>query len=128
MSANGTLTVHTFTTAAQLPVQGVTIAVTQAAPAGERLLAMRITDEDGLIEPVVLPAPEPGESQSAGTQTPYTSVDITADHPDYERILVENVQLFGNVTSRQELQLIPIEERPPVWNLTEVFQVTPQPL
>ncbi len=128
MPKSGTLTVHTFTSAAQLPVQGVTIAVTQAAPQGERLLAMRITDEDGLIASIHLDAPEEGESQSAGTAQPFALVNLTADHPDYERILVENVQIFSGVTSRQELQLIPLEERPPVWNLTEVFRITPQPL
>lgn len=128
MPTNGSLTVHTFTSSAQLPVEGVTIAVTQPTPEGPRLLSVRITDEDGLIEPITITAPDARESQSSGTQAPFTAVDITADHPDYERILVENAQIFSGVTSRQELQLVPIEERPEVWNMTEVFQITPQPL
>lgn len=128
MPTNGSLTVHTFTSSAQLPVEGVTISVTQPAPAGPRLLAVRLTDEDGLIEPIPITAPDARESQSSGTQTPFATVDITVDHPDYERILVENVQIFSGVTSRQELQMLPIEERPEVWNMTEVFQITPQSL
>ena len=128
MPTNGSLTVHTFTSSARLPVEGVTISVTQPTPQGPRLLAVRLTDEDGLIEPITITAPDARESQSSGMQTPFTTVDITADHPDYERILVENAQIFSGVTSRQELQLVPIEERPEVWNMTEVFQITPQPL
>lgn len=128
MPTSGSLTVHAFTSSAQLPVEGVTISVTQPTPDGPKLLAVRITDEDGLTDPITITAPDAQESQNLGTQTPFTSVDITADHPDYERILVENAQIFAGVNSRQDMKLVPIEERPQVWNMTEVFQITPQSL
>lgn len=128
MAENGYLTVRTYTSSAQLPIEGATITVTQPSSNGTRLIASRITDRSGNITPIAIAAPDRSESLQSGATAPFTQVDITADYPGYERILVENAQIFAGVTTQQEMKLIPIEERPDVWNLTEVFQVTAQPL
>jgi hypothetical protein len=128
MPTNGFLHVRVFTSAAQLPVENATVTVTQSSANGARLIASRITDESGLIAPIPIPAPDRVQSLQAGNATPFTSVDIIADHPDFERVLVENAQIFAGVQTEQEISLIPYEERPNAWNLTETFQVTAQPL
>ncbi|MBE6985708.1 MAG: spore cortex-lytic protein [Ruminococcaceae bacterium] len=128
MAENGYLTVRVYTSSAQLPIEGATVTVTQPTPNGTRLLATRITDRSGNIEPIAIEAPNRSESQQAGVRTPFTSVDITADYPNYERVMVENAQIFSGVLSQQNLELIPIEERPEVWNMTEIFNVPSQNL
>lgn len=128
MPENGILQVRVFTSAAQLPVEGVTVAVTQTAASGMSLLATRITDESGRISPIDVPAPARSESLSPGFGKPFSAVNIWADHPDYERILVENVQIFAGITTLQDLELIPLSELPEVYNLTEVFDISAQPL
>ncbi len=128
MPTNGFLTIRTYTSTAQLPVEDVTVSVTRAGPNGARLFATRITDESGLAGPITVPAPDRNESLQAGAVAPYTTVDIIADHPDYERVLVENAQIFAGVLTQQDIALIPLEARPEVFNMTETFQITPQPL
>ncbi len=128
MPNNGFLRVRVYTSNAQLPIEDATVTVTQPGATASRLLATRITDESGLIPILTLPTPPPSESQAAGTPTPYSTVDIIVDHPDYERVLIENAQIFPGIISEQNIPLIPIEERPAVWNLTEVFPVSPQEL
>ena len=125
---DGFLNVRSFTSAAQLPVSGVTFTVTQRLPGGVELLAVRITDESGRISPVAIHAPDPAKSQYPGTAGPFTSVDVTAEHPDYERIIVENVQIFPNITTDQDFALIPLAEQPEAWNMTEIFNIPPQNL
>ena len=120
---NGYLSVHSFTSAARIPVEGVTFTITQ-----RRALAVRIADESGRIAPVAIAAPDEAESQSPGTPRPFAVVDITADHPEFERILVENVQIFANITTDQNFALIPLAEQPEVWNMTEVFTIPAQEL
>ena len=115
MPTNGFLTIRTYTSAAQLPVEDVTVSVTRSDSKGARLLATRLTDESGLAGPIPI-------------ATPFATVDIIADHPDYERVLVENAQVFAGVLSQQNIALIPLEARPKVFNMTEAFQITPQPL
>ncbi len=128
MPTNGFLTVRTYTSGAQLPVEDVTVSITRSGPNGARLLATRVTDESGLAGPIVFAAPDRSESLQAGAATPFATVDIIADHPDYERVLVENAQIFAGVLSQQNIALIPLEARPETFNLTEIFQITPQPL
>ena len=120
---NGYLSVHSFTSAARIPVEGVTFTITQRRAQGVELLAVRIADESGRIAPVAIAAPDEAESQS-----PFAVVDITADHPEFERILVENVQIFANITTDQNFALIPLAEQPEVWNMTEVFTIPAQEL
>ncbi len=128
MAENGYLAVRVYTSQAQLPIEGATVTVTRPTPNGTKLLATRITDRSGNIAPVAIETPDREESLQAGIRIPFASVDITADYPGYERILVENAQIFSGVLSQQNLELIPIEERPEVFNMTEVFQVTSQEL
>ncbi len=125
---NGYLSVHSFTSAACIPVEGVTFTITQRRAQGVELLAVRIADESGRIAPVAIAAPDEAESQSPGTPRPFAVVDITADHPEFERILVENVQIFANITTDQNFALIPLAEQPEVWNMTEVFTIPAQEL
>lgn len=128
MPENGFLSIRTYTSAAEIPIEGASVIVTQKTPEGTKLLASRITDQSGNISAIEIPAPDRSESLQAGTANPFSQVDITVDYPNYERILVENAQIFSGVTTQQNFQLIPIEERPEVWNLTEVFQITAQAL
>ncbi|MBR4307958.1 MAG: spore cortex-lytic protein [Oscillospiraceae bacterium] len=128
MASNGFLRVRVYTSEAQLPVEDATVTVTQSAERGSDLIATRITDESGLIELLTLPTPDRTESLQAGTPVPYAFVDIVVDHPEYERVLVENAQIFAGIITEQNVALLPIEERPAVWNLTEIFRITPQPL
>lgn len=128
MAENGYLAVRTYTSDAELPIEGANVIVTQRTPNGTRLIASRITDRSGNISPITIAAPNRSESQQSGNAAPYSEVDISVDYPNYERILVENAQIFPGVITQQNIKLIPIEERPEVWNLTEVFQVTAQPL
>lgn len=128
MPENGYLSVRVYASEAELPLEGVAVTVTQPSENGTRLLAARLTDESGKIAQIAIPAPDRSESQSPGTPTPWTTVDITADHPNYERFVVENVQIFAGTQTEQNLALIPHSRRPEAWNLTEIFNVTAQPL
>ncbi len=128
MPSNGFLRIRVYTSDAQLPVEDATVTVTQPGSRGSRLLATRITDESGLIDTLTIPAPDRSQSLASGTVAPFTFVDVIVDHPQYERVLVENAQIFAGELSEQNIALIPIEERPQVWNMTEIFRITPQPL
>ena len=128
MAATGYLTVRTYTSNAQLPIEGAAISVTQPTENGTHLIATRITDESGRITPIPILTPDRSESLTPGNSHPWTSVDITADHPNYDRVLVENVQIFANIITQQNLELLPRSELPEAYNMTEVIDITGQPL
>ena len=125
---NGYFSVHSFTSAARIPVEGVTFTITQRRAQGVELLAVRIADESGRIAPVAIAAPDEAESQSPGTPRPFAVVDITADHPEFERILVENVQIFPGTETIQDLELIPLPEQTSALLPEHPVNITPQNL
>lgn len=121
----GFLQVSAFTGDARMPVKDVAVTVSED---GE-LLGYRLTDSSGAITPIRVEVPNKSESQQPETgERPYRTVTVTAVHPDYERITVNDVQLFSGVTTNQVLQLIPLAELPAHWAQTEIFDTNTQNL
>ena len=92
-------------------------------------IAMRLTDRSGLIDEVPISVPDRSASQTPDTGiVPYTNVNIYARLEDYEQIEAENVQIFADTVTTQNLELIPLSELPEAWTKTELFNTPPQNL
>ena len=120
MAEHGTLLVRVYTSRAQLPVEGAAVAVTRG---GKTLLALRETDENGRIPPLTLPAPPRRDSLNPGQSHPFSLYDIWVEHPEFELVHIEQVQLFPGVTTEQNIELLPRSILP-----AKTIQTTPQPL
>ena len=59
---------------------------------------------------------------------PFTTVNIYARLDNYEAIEAENVQVFANTVTLQNLEMIPLSELPANWDKLEVFDTPPQNL
>ena len=57
---------------------------------------------------------------------PYSVVDIRVERTGFDRVIVENAQVFANTQTRQEVALIPTPEEPGAFDRTETFLVPPQ--
>lgn len=126
MSSTGYITVRAYAGKAQLPLQDVAIAITD--PEGNAI-ALRLTDRSGKIEPVPIRTPDLASGLEPDTGiTPYTQVNIYARLRNYEQIEVENVQVFPDTVTDQDLEMIPLAELPDSWTKTEIFKTTPQNL
>lgn len=128
MPGTGLLTLRIFTSDAELPIEDATVTVTQNTPNGVRLLAVRITDESGVVPNIAIATPDVSESLSPGGPIPYAIVDVTVDHPEYDRALIENVQLFAGIQTQQNIGLIPMSETPESFNMTDVVDISAQDL
>lgn len=129
MPTQGILICFVYTSEAVLPLQNATVAVTQRREDGQvTLIAVRTTDQSGKTEPIRIDAPPASDSQSDTTGKPFAVVDITVDFPGYEKIVVEDVQIFSGVTTLQNLALIPLSELPGTGNLSEIFRIPSQNL
>ncbi len=126
MPATGYIQVHAYTSFAQLPLKDVAVTIT--AEDGTAI-AMRLTDRSGRIQPVAVPVPNRDASTSPGTgELPFTAVNIYARLKGFEQIENENVQVFADTTTLQNLEMIPLSELPGAWDKTEVFPTPPQNL
>ena len=92
-------------------------------------IAMRITDRSGMITPIEIPVPDKSESQSPGSdQRPFTTVNLYARLQGYEQEEFEQLQVFADTTTNQNLEMIPLSELPGAWDQTEVFDTPRQNL
>ncbi len=125
MPYSGTLVTRIFTGRGQLPVSDAFVAVVRHAAAGDQLLAAQTSDASGNTSPVVLDAPDPTDSLRPGNRTPFALCDIWAEHPGFQLMVVQDVQIFPDVVSIQELPLLPLL---PGSDQTDVVVIPPQPL
>lgn len=125
----GTVLVHTYTTRANVPLQGVTIVISGRKDDGtEYLISRQLTDSSGNTAPVTVAAPPRSGSTAPGQKDAFTYVDITADMPRYERTVIRDVQIFPGIASLQAIRMIPVSGLSPQYGAAEEFTVTPQPL
>lgn len=125
MPPSGYIQVHAYSSYAQLPLEDATVTVTAADGTA---IAMRLTDRSGKIQLIEVPTPERSESQSPGSEKPFTSVTLIARHPGFEQIEAENLQIFADTVTNQDLEFIPLSELPQSWDQTELFDTPPQNL
>ena len=115
MQATGTLSVRVYTSQAQIPLEGATVVV--AAPGTEgrwKLLSVQCTDSSGKIKNVSIDTPALGESTSPGglpgDGAPCALCSVWAEQPGYAMLQVENVQVFPDVETVQDMELIPLPQ------------------
>ena len=127
MSAKGYIQVRAYTSYAQIPLEGVAISIVDTYGS---TIALRITNKNGMLDqPVEVTVPD----FSAGLQPetniiPFGVVNLYARTKNYEAIEIENLQIFPNRTTMQDLAMIPLAELPSSYNKLEIFPTPPQNL
>lgn len=122
----GYIQVSAFTSKARIPLKDVAVTVTATDGTA---IAMRLTDRSGRIDPIEIPVPDLAESQSPDPGTiPFARVNLYARLSGYGQIENEDLQVFANTITNQELEMIPLSELPESWGKTEVFFTPPQNL
>ena len=91
---------------------------------------MRLTNRNGTFDaPVEISVPDLSASQAPNTGVvPFATVNLYARLSDYETIEIENLQVFPQTLTVQELVLIPLSELPESWNRLEIFNTPAQNL
>ena len=126
LPATGYIQVHAYASYAQIPLQDVTDSV--SATDGT-VIALRLTDRSGRIEPIPIPVPDRSESLSPNPgERPFATVNLAARRQDYEQIFVDNLQVFAGITTDQELAMIPLSELPASRSKSETFETSEQNL
>ena len=91
---------------------------------------MRLTNKSGQLDaPVAISVPDLSAGLRPDTGViPFARVNIRAKLRDFEEIEVEDVQVFPDTVTSQNLEMIPLAELPAKWNKAEIFRVPAQNL
>ena len=127
MSAKGYIQVHAYTSYAQIPLKDVAVSVTDTSGSA---IALRLTNRSGLLDqPIEIEVPDQSSGQTPNTGIiPFSSVNLYARLSNYEAIEIENLQVFANTTTLQNLEMIPLSELPNSFNKLEIYKTPPQNL
>ena len=126
MPDTGFIQLRAYTSTAQFPLKDVAITVTAADGTA---IAMRLTDRNGLITPIEIPVPDREESlQPDPSERPFATVNLYARKQGYEQVESENMQVFADTTTYQNLEMIPLAELPQNWDQTVIYDTPPQNL
>ena len=125
LAQTGYIRARAYTSNARIPLEDVAITVTD--PNGT-LMAMRLTDESGLTDAIPIQTPDRSDSQKPEPFLPFTAVHLTAKLRGYEQIEIENLQVFPETVTLQDLEMIPLSELPNRFDMAENFVIPPQNL
>jgi len=126
LSATGYIRIHAYTSFARLPLKDVAVTVTATDGTA---IAARLTDRSGLTQPIEIPVPDKSAGTSPDTGiVPYTAVNVYARLDGFEQVENENVQVFPDTVTEQDLEMIPHSELPDSWSKIDVFNTPPQNL
>ena len=126
MPSTGYIRIRAYQSRAQLPLKDVAVAITASDGTA---IALELTDRSGLTRAVLIPVPDLAAGQTPDTgEIPYTTVNVYARLKGFEQIENEDVQIFPDTTTIQNLEMIPLSEMPGEYDRREVFITTPQQL
>lgn len=119
LPSTGYIQVNAYASNARIPLKDVAITVTTTDGTA---IATRLTDRSGQIIPIAIPVPDLAASQTPDTgEIPFTRVNIYARLKDYVQIENEDLQIFADTTTDQNLAMIPVSELPDSWGEKEIF-------
>lgn len=128
MSSSGTIIVNVYTSDARIPVEGASVLFRSIGPTPP-LLGFRLTDSSGKTAPLTVLTADLSQSQSPDpSQLPFTQLRIIAEHPEFERTILEGVQVFPGITTLQSIQLLPLNRTDPDKDNEQDFVLPPQTL
>ena len=61
-------------------------------------------------------------------ERPFAVVNLYARKKSYEQVEAENLQVFADTTTLQNLELIPLAELPASWDQMVIYDTPPQNL
>ena len=126
LASTGYITVHAYSSYAQLPVKDVAVSVTASDGTA---IAMALTDRNGQIKSIPIPVPDREASLTPNpNEKPFTNVNLYARARGFEQAEYENLQVFPDTVTNQNIELIPLSELPGAWNQTAIFDTPPQNL
>lgn len=126
MASTGTLVVEAYTAKGAVPLEGVSVVVTMGTGEDSKIIASRVTNYSGKTSIIVVETPEEILTEQPSKQQGFTSVNVQLYSPNYESVLIEDVQIFPNTESIQQVEMIPLGEVPK--EKSQKYYITPQNL
>ena len=107
---SGTLKVQVYATDQSYPIDNARVSVFLDLKNGAREMFSGLTNTDGIIDSIVLPAPDKAMSQSPSDTyfLPYAVYTTLIERPGYVNAKYTNVPVFSGIESIQGVEMVPL--------------------
>ncbi len=107
--SEGLLRVQVFAADGSFPIANASVKVSVKLRNEERDIFNAVTDVDGIVDNIRLPAPDSSVSfDENSTVEPYAVYTLTVSHPQYASAKFEGIPVFDSVKSIQPVELVPL--------------------
>ncbi len=93
-----------------IPVADALVTVTRVENGETITEATRLTNQNGLTEPIRLSAVDPSLTLQPGTVIPSIVHEVTVSAPQYYRMRISDIPLYGGIPTELPVALIPLPE------------------
>ncbi len=126
--STGYIQVRVFTSRAEIPLEGATVSITIDGDNSAALGGVRFTNREGLIDRVTVDTPPSGNSTKPFQDKGFAIFNIRVERENYYTILVKDAQVFPNITTIQNVEMIPLPENAPKGEKLKTIVIPPQNL
>ena len=94
------------------PIINAIVKVSVPLETGDREIFSGYTDINGVVDNIVLPAPDSSYSldEQNTTVEPFAVYEVTVTHPNFAKSEFFNVPVFANIKAIQPARLVPLTE------------------
>lgn len=123
----GALRVQAFAANQSFPIPNAKVSVYLELTDGQRLMFEGLTDISGVLDNIVLPAPELSLSQTPDSKgrLPYSSYTVTVERDGFTGARYVDVPVFSGIKSIQNAELVPLSSNGEPNGLNTVYEKEP---
>lgn len=106
----GFIKLQVSTARSAIPISGAKVTISRMIGSSPHVFATAVTDMDGLVAPIPLPAPDRSLSEqpeNQGEPVPFATYDIRTEYPRHVPVENISVPVFDGIVSIQPVSLIP---------------------
>ena len=110
--SKGSMKVQVTAGGQSYPVINAVVRVRIPLRTGDREIFSGYTDINGIVDNIVLPAPDTSISfdEENSTVPPFSVYEVTVTHPNFAKSEFFNVPVFANIKAIQPAQMVPLTE------------------
>lgn len=110
--SKGSMRVQVTSGGRSFPIINAIVKVRIPLDTGDREIFSGYTDINGVVDNIVLPAPDSSISldENNSTVPPFAVYEITVTHPDFAKSELFNVPVFANIKAIQPARMVPLTE------------------
>lgn len=103
----GSLKIQANTAKQTIPIANALVEISKNFNGIKRIFYTLRTDSSGIIDGILLPAPDKALSQMPSGKKPFSNYDVHVEHPGYNDKNYVGVLIFDGIKSIQQVEMVP---------------------